>query len=153
MLVAATGPVERSLRRPMPTNIYFGRWTVAEPPARYTARGLAYKTIDIASCGPAKPGGRDFCGVSVATNGTCGAVLFRFLGRHARGDDTLTGRGLWGTQRKTIQIENWGAEGEAGGRQIELYLGDGHSFGGRSDNMPRFHAIYGTHGRAQCVAR
>ena len=141
-LVAATGPVERSLRRPA-ASPYFGHWTVTDPAERFTARGRIYKTIDIAACG------RDFCGVSVADNGACGVTLFRFLGRNANSEG-LNGHGVWGRERKNIRLETWTTDD---GREMELYLGDGHSLGSRSDSMPRFHAVYNQSGRARCIAR
>jgi hypothetical protein len=129
------------------TSPYFGRWTVSEDKPVFTARGRLYKNIDFAPCG------RDFCGVSVDDSGRCGATLFRFLMAHAGGDETLHGHGLWGNQRKNVQIDTWTAEDNPAGRTIELYLGDGHDFGERSDNMPKFHAQYRKAGRAQCIAR
>jgi len=129
------------------TSPYFGRWTVSEDRPVFRARGRLYKTIDFAPCG------RDFCGVSVDDRGRCGATLFRFLMAHAGGDETLHGHGLWGAERKNVQIDTWAEEANPEGRTIELYLGDGHDFGERSDNMPKFHAAYRKAGRAQCTAR
>ena len=126
---------------------YYGRWTVAEDRPVFTARGKLYKTVDIAPCG------NDFCGVSVADNGSCGATLFRFLASHADGETTLHGKGKWGTERKNIQIDTW-EDGETPSlRWINLYLGDGHDFGERSENMPRFHGEYKRTGEARCKAR
>jgi len=129
------------------TSPYFGRWTVSEDRPVFRARGRLYKTIDFAPCG------RDFCWVSVDDRGRCGATLFRFLMAHAGGDETLHGHGLWGAERKNVQIDTWAEEANPEGRTIELYLGDGHDFGERSDNMPKFHAAYRKAGRAQCTAR
>ena len=126
---------------------YFGRWTVSENRPVFTAKGRLYKTVDIAPCG------RDFCGVSVDDRGTCGTTLFRFLMAHADASDTLRGHGMWGGGRKTVQLDNYEDSDAPGGRKIELYLGDGHDFGERSDNMPKFHANYNKAGRAQCNAR
>jgi len=126
---------------------YYGRWTVSEDRPVFTARGRLYKTIDVAPCG------RDFCGVSVGDDGKCGAVLFRFLGRHANSDEELHGHGKWGAEKKNIQIYASAGEGGGNGAYIELYLGDGHDFGGRSDNMPKFHAEYRRLGSAHCVSR
>lgn len=156
MLVSATGPVERSARRDVGTaqaSPFYGHWTIEEPPAHFTARGRAYKAIDIAPCGQPRAGGRDFCGVSVADNGTCGATLFRFLGTHARSQDTLHGHGVWGTQRKNITLDTWEAGAEGGGNHLEVYLGDGYDFDSRNANMPKFHALYRNQGAARCVAR
>ena len=122
---------------------YYGRWAVSEDRPVFTARGRLYKTIDVAPCG------RDFCGVSVADNGKCGAVLFRFLARNAK-EDELQGHGRWGDQQKNIIIY---ADMEDPGNGMELYLGDGHDFGERSGNMPKFRASYRRTGGARCVAR
>ena len=98
--------------------------------------------IDIAPCG------RDFCGVSVADNGSCGSTLFRFYSRR-QANSRLEGHGLWGTVKKDITIESY--EGENPGvHAIDLYLGRGHDFGERSDNMPKFHAEYRRSGEARC---
>ena len=70
-----------------PARPYWGRWTVAEDSPVFSSRGREYKTIDIAPCG------KDFCGVSVADNGKCGAVLFRFLMKRADGQRELRGHG------------------------------------------------------------
>jgi hypothetical protein len=126
---------------------YFGRWAIAEERPVYTARGAAYKMIDIAPCG------RDFCGVSVGAGGVCGATLFRFLSSHRDGMTVLQGHGRWGSGRKNVQIGVVGGETPAVLRSLELYLGDGHDFGGRSDNMPKFHGGYRSLGAAQCTAR
>jgi hypothetical protein len=134
--VASAAPAARSP--------YYGRWTVDEEKPVYTAKGKLYKTIDIAICG------RDFCGVSVGDDGKCGPTLFRFLASHADGESTLHGKGRWGTQRKNVQIDTWQTDEVPGGRLINLYLGDGHDFGERSDNMPRFHAEYRRVGEARC---
>ena len=124
---------------------WYGRWVVAEENPAFTARGQVYKTVDIAPCG------NDFCGVSVGDGGRCGAVLFRFLGHRAATDDSLQGHGRWGTGRKNVMLYSFG--GDAVPRGFELYLGDGYDFGGRSDNMPKFHAEYRRTGAAQCMAR
>jgi hypothetical protein len=126
---------------------YFGRWTVSEDRPVFTARGRLYKTIDFAPCG------RDFCGVSVDDRGRCGVTLFRFLMSHADGTATLHGHGRWGSERKNVQIDTYGDSDNPAGRTIDLYLGDGHDFGERSDNMPKFHGEYRKAGRAQCMAR
>ena len=137
--VASAAPAARSP--------YYGRWTVHEDRPVFTAKGKLYKMIDIAPCG------NDFCGVSVADGGKCGPTLFRFLASHADGETTLHGKGKWGTVRKNVQIDTWTidpSDGEPGGQLINLYLGDGHDFGERSDNMPRFHAEYRRMGEARC---
>ena len=40
----------------------------------------------------------------------------------------------------------------AGPEVLEIFLGDGHEFGGRSDNIPRFHAPYRRLGNAVWTA-
>jgi hypothetical protein len=126
-----------------PTSPYFGRWTVSEERPIFTARGRLYKTIDVAPCG------RDFCGVSVDDRGNCGATLFRFLGSHA-GTDMLSGHGRWGETKKNLEIYRSEDSDTQGGSTFELYLGDGHDFGGRSESMPKFHASYRRLGGANC---
>lgn len=128
---------------------YYGRWTVNENRPAFTARGRLYKTIDIAPCG------NDFCGVSVADSGACGAVLFRFLASHADGKSVLHGHARWGKTRKNVQIQTWELDPAdwPGGRELDLYIGDGYDFGERSDNMPKFHGEYKRIGAARCKAR
>ncbi len=126
---------------------YYGRWTVAEERPVFTPRGRPYKTIDIAPCG------RDFCGVSVDDKGRCGAVLFRFLGRHANSADALRSHGKWGDTQKNIEIYEADETSPAGSFSFELYLGEGRDFGGRSDSMPKFHGTYRRLGAARCIAR
>lgn len=122
-----------------------GRWTVSDDKPVYTARGRAYRTLDIAPCG------KDFCGVSVGDRSRCGPVLFRFAGK--RRDETIfQAHGQWGTERRYIQVERWAAAGsEPAG--MELYLGDSYDLGGRSGSMPRFHANYKPAGAARCTTR
>ncbi|MEQ1497354.1 MAG: hypothetical protein ABL914_01735 [Novosphingobium sp.] len=125
---------------------YFGRWTISDANERFSAKGRPYKTIDIAPCG------KDFCGVSVGDKGQCGPVLFRFLTKNAFAS-MLQGHGKWGSGKKNIQIENWENPEAPGGREMELYLGDGHDFGGRSESMPKFHGQYNRAGAVRCKAR
>jgi hypothetical protein len=125
---------------------HFGRWTVSDPAARFTAKGKLYKTIDIAFCG------KDFCGVSVGDKGQCGPTLFRFLTKNAR-KPMLQGHGKWGNAKKNIQIENWENPESPSGREMEIYVGDGYDFGGRSDSMPKYNAVYKRVGQARCKAR
>lgn len=154
-LVAALGVTTSDLRASnAPRNVaapaqspYYGRWAVSEERPVFTAKGRLYKTIDIAPCG------RDFCGVSVSDANQCGAVLFRFLGSHADGDSTLRGHGRWGAATKTVQIDSYEMEGPPAGRGIDLYLGDGHDFGERSENMPKFHGEYRRLGEGRCTTR
>ena len=115
----------------------------------FTAKGRQYQTIDIAACG------KDFCGVSVAAGGKCGPVLFRFLAKHSDGENELHGHAKWGGALKNVQIATREADpGDwPGGRLIDLYVGDGHDFGDRSDNMPKFHGQYKRMGNARCTAR
>jgi hypothetical protein len=130
------------------TSPYYGRWTVSEDRPVFTTRGRLYKTIDVAPCGG------DFCGVSVDDRGNCGATLFRFLSRHAS-DDTwqLRGHGRWGDAQKNLEIYRVDDSDAGGGKSFELYLGDGHDFGGRSESMPKFHAAYRRLGGATCRTR
>lgn len=128
------------------TSPWYGRWNVAEENPTYTARGMAYKTIDIAPCG------NDFCGVSVGAGGRCGATLFRFFGHRAGEDSSLQGHGRWGGGRKNVVIYSYDTDEANDRKGIELYLGDGYDFGGRSENMPKFHADYRRSGAAQCKA-
>ena len=123
---------------------YFGRWTVNGEKEVFSSRGRFYKTIDIAPCG------RDFCGVSVTANGTCGPTLFRFLARNRRAE-MLRGHGVWGKARKNVTLEAYANEELPGGRVIDLNLGDGYDFGERSDNMPKFTASYRPAGAARCT--
>jgi len=126
-------------------NPIFGRWTVAKVPAVFTARGQTYKTIDIMTCG------HDFCGVSVSDANKCGATLFRFHNRHFNEAEFFSGHGKWGNAIKNIEIE-FDLDSDGAGRSgLEINLGDGHNFGGRSDNMPKFHANYRKLGGAQCT--
>lgn len=128
-------------------NLYVGRWTVSDDKPVFSSRGLAYKTVDIASCG------RDFCGVSVDPQGRCGPVMFRFLAKSIRGKEFLRGHGRWGDMRKTIEISGYAGKDIPGGRGLELNLGDGHDFGSREGSMPKFSAGYRPLGTPRCTAR
>ena len=147
--IAALGCVAAAAQAAAPaTSAWYGRWSVSEDNPTFTARGKLYKTVDIAPCG------NDFCGVSVDDGGKCGATLFRFLGRRALATDTLEGHGRWGTGRKNVVIYPSLDEGlPAAERGFELYLGDGYDFGGRSENMPKFHAGYRRAGAPRCSVR
>lgn len=141
-LATPSGPAPAS-------SLYYGRWSVSEERPVFTMRGREYKTIDIAPCG------KDFCGVSVADNGKCGPLLFRFLGFRARDDADayLKGHGKWGKERKNVVIYGYDdGDTKPITRTLELYLGEGYDFGDRSDNMPRFHANYARRGAAICKA-
>jgi hypothetical protein len=144
MLVVG-GPVEAAA--PGGPSPYFGRWTVDEARPVFTARGRAYKTIDVAPCG------HDFCGVSVDDSGKCGAVLFRFLSKHADGSEELHGHGKWGDAQKNIVIYDATDPEAQSDRRLELYLGDGYDFGERSGNMPKFHARYRRVSGSRCGGR
>lgn len=144
--VAALAPAAPVVAAPGASSLYYGRWTVSEDRPVFTARGRLYKTIDVAPCG------RDFCGVSVDDSGKCGPMLFRFLGKHAATDD-LHGHGKWGDQQKNIVIMSYGMADSGENAGFELYLGDGYNLGGRSANMPKFHAEYRRLGTAKCTAR
>lgn len=127
---------------------WYGRWIISEDRPAFTSRGRAYKTIDIAPCG------KDFCGVSVADDGKCGTVLFRFFGYRAKEDSYLQGHGKWGSVRKNVVIYSYDvSEGGPAKWEIELYLGEGYDFGGRSENMPKFHGVYRRDAAAQCLSR
>ena len=144
--LALSGPVQGA-PAPGKASPYYGRWTVDEERPVFTARGRLYKTIDVSPCG------RDFCGVSVDDGGKCGAVLFRFLAKHADGSEELHGHGKWGDAQKNIVIYDATDPEAQNNRRIELYLGDGHDFGERSGNMPKFHSTYRRLGGARCVAK
>jgi hypothetical protein len=123
------------------TSPYYGRWTVDEERPVFSARGIMYKTIDVAPCG------KDFCGVSVDAKGKCSATLFRFFGHRANdGEDRLQGHGKWGNAKKKIVIYG-------GGEGFELYLGDSYDLGDRSGNMPKFQGSYRKLGSAKCATR
>lgn len=144
IVLALVSSVAVSARMAAPSP-YFGRWTVSDPAEKFTAKGKPYKTIDIATCG------KDFCGVSVGDKRQCGAVLFRFLSTHAR-EGMLHGHAPWGTAKKNIQIETYEYD-ETPGPEVEIYVGDGYDFGGRSDSMPKYNAVYRRIGEARCKAR
>lgn len=145
-LVSAGGQPAAAAPGGSGTSPYYGRWQVSDADARFSARGRAYRTIDIAPCG------RDFCGVSVSDAGACGATLFRFLTKNNHGDSRLQGHGSWGTIKKNVVIDLYKGEVPADST-LQLYLGNGWDFGERSDNMPMFEAGYSPRGRAQCTAR
>ena len=146
LFIAMLAPVAPAMAGGPAASLYHGRWTVSEDRPVFTARGAAYKTIDIAACG------RDFCGISVDDRGRCGAVLFRFLGKHAA-TETLRGHGRWGTEQKNIVLMSYGISDSGENTGFELYLGDGYNLGSRSGSMPKFHAEYKRLGTARCVAR
>ena len=127
-------------------NVYLGRWTVADEKPVFSSRGIYYKTFDIAPCG------KDYCGVSVGKNGACGPVLFRFLAKNVVGENGLNGHGRWGNQTKNVEIYATRDDSD-GSRYLSLNLGDGHDFGERSGNMPKYSAGYSPQGAAHCVAR
>ena len=138
---AVSGIVMAAARDVGAASPYYGRWTVDEARPVFTPRGREYRTIDIAPCG------RDFCGVSVAANGTCGPTLFRFLSSHNDGETQLQGHARWGNQRKNVVINSFD------NRRFGLYVGDGYDFGDRSDNMPLFHSDYRRTGGSRCTVR
>lgn len=125
---------------------YYGRWVVDDTEARFSTRGLEYKTIDIAPCG------KDFCGVSVNDAGKCGKTLFRFLSKN-KNADMLKGHGKWGSARKNVVIYNWDDGGTPPNRTMQLYLGDGYDFGDRGGSMPMYESQYRRSGVARCSAR
>lgn len=124
---------------------YFGHWTqtVLDTPA--SAKGKLYRSIDVAPCG------KDFCGVSVADDGSCGPTLFRFLTIHAS-DEELKGHGKWGDAKKIVVIDYVKAEGEE--PYVMLGLGEPDlDFTGREGSMPTFQANYAVKGTAHCTAK
>jgi len=128
-------------------NVYEGRWTVSDEKPVFSAKGLYYKTFDIAPCG------KDFCGVSVDANGKCGPVLFRFLSKSIKAEQGLNGHGRWGNQKKNVEIYAYWDKQSQGGRWMSFNLGDGHDFGERSGNMPKYTAGYSPVGAAHCVVK
>ena len=126
---------------------YVGRWTVSDDKPVFSARGMLYKTIDVAPCG------KDYCGVSVGKNGACGPVMFRFLATSIKSGNSLSGHGRWGDARKNIEIYQYAEKQARGGKVMGVNLGDGHDFGERSGNMPKFSAEYRPVGAAHCVVR
>ncbi len=89
----------------------------------------------------------------MGANGACGPTLFRFLSSHRDGTTMLQGHGRWGNETTNIQINVYDGETATAPKVIELYVGDGHDFGGRSENMPKFHGNYRRLGAARCQAR
>jgi hypothetical protein len=128
---------------------YPGRWTVApqewqEDEEPVSERGLIYKTFDVAPCG------KDLCGVSVAANGACGETLFKISGKKAANPDYLSGRTKWGKKKKNLVV--YVIPGDTPEeRSFELYIGDGHDFGERSENIPKYYAYYKSAGAARCI--
>jgi hypothetical protein len=122
---------------------YFGRWTFNGKDQKFSSKGVMYKTIDVAPCGD------NFCGVSVAEDGTCGPTLFRFLGEHAK-NETLNGHGLWGSDRKFINIESYVDDKQK--TNIHVDLGDTADVGSREGSEPKFYADYYVTGKATCTA-
>lgn len=129
---------------------YPGRWTVVvndDPdaePEPVSERGLVYKTFDMAPCG------KDLCAVSVSDAGTCGPTLFKISAKKAANFDYLEGRAMWGKKKKNLVI--YMARGDTPDQNsFDLYIGDGHDFGERSDNIPKYYAYYTPAGAARCV--
>jgi hypothetical protein len=123
---------------------FFGHWTVSEENPKFSKKGILYKSIDVAPCW------NDFCGVSVADDGSCGPTLFRFLMSHAN-DEELEGHGKWGNEKKKIVISYFKpSDGEP---YVMLALGeDDVDFTGREGSMPAFSTEYHVTGKAHCVA-
>ena len=123
---------------------YFGRWTVSDDKPVFSSKGKFYKTFDIAPCG------KDFCGVSVDDNNTCGPTLFRFLTIHAT-NENLTGHGLWGSVKKKLQISYAIPDNDK--PYISIGLGsDDMDITGREGSVPTFEANYKSVGEASCTA-
>lgn len=107
-----------------------------------SSKGKLYKTVDIAPCG------KDFCGVSVADDGSCGPTLFRFLMIHAN-TDYLVGHGRWGNEKLKLILTP--TTSDAGQHGVLLGLGDKtFDFEGREGSMPRFKSEYKNEGSATC---
>jgi len=124
------------------TNQYYGRWTVNDGKPAYSSKGVLYKTIDIAPCG------KDFCGVSVADDQSCGQVLFRFLTTHTA-DEELVGHGKWGKAKKKLELGYAKAENDA--PSLYLALGsDDMDLSGREGSIPTFQADYKRLGEVAC---
>jgi hypothetical protein len=145
ILLAATGlalTLGANVARADDAN-YMGRWTVNEEKPVYSSKGKLYKTIDVAPCG------KDFCGVSVSEDKTCGKTLFRFLTIHAD-NVNLTGHGLWGTAKKKLQLEYSLVDDKT--PSLGLGLGeDSMDFGGREGSDPLFDSSYKKIGDAACL--
>jgi hypothetical protein len=124
--------------------VYIGRWTVSDDKPVFSSRGIYYKTFDIAACG------KDFCGISVGKSGNCGPVLFRFTAKSINSESGLNGHGRWGNAKKNVEIYGLRTKDTPGGRFLSLNLGDGHDFGERSGNMPKFSAVYRPLGAPRC---
>ena len=126
------------------TDQYYGRWTVSDEKPAYSSKGILYKTIDVAPCG------ENICGVSVADDNSCGAVLFRFLTTHAD-DEELVGQGKWGKAKKKLQLGYATLENET--PHMYLALGsDDMDLSGREGSIPTFQADYERHGDVACTA-
>ena len=127
------------------TSHFFGRWTVSDDKPVYSSKGKIYKTFDVAPCG------KDFCGVAVADDNSCGRTLFRFLTIHADNEE-ITGHGMWGAQKKKLQV-GYVAPQDA---KPYVYLGlgaDDMDFSGREGSTPTFQANYKSAGEAKCMAK
>ncbi|HMI41896.1 MAG TPA: hypothetical protein VK485_11790 [Sphingomicrobium sp.] len=120
---------------------------MAEDKPIFSAKGRLYKTVDVVRCGG------DVCGVSVAHNGACGSLLFRFHSATLAREDLPRGHGRWGTAKKNLVLSSWKDPDMPGGRRMNIDLGDGYNFGERSGNMPKYSAEYRPTGSARCVAR
>jgi len=124
---------------------FFGRWTVSDDKSVYSSKGKIYKTFDVAPCG------KDFCGVAVADDNGCGQTLFRFLTIHS-GNEEITGHGIWGGQKKKLQV---GYVAPQDGKPY-VYLGlgaDDMDFSGREGSEPTFQANYKNIGAAKCLVK
>jgi hypothetical protein len=124
---------------------YFGHWTLMEDKPDVSSKGKLYHAIDVAPCG------KDFCGVSVAEDGSCGPTLFRFLTIHAR-DQQLKGHGKWGEIKKTVVIDYINLDPQP--PYVMLGLGEPDlDFTGREGSMPTYEANYSVKGAAHCTAK
>lgn len=134
------------------STLLYGRWQTNQQDQQFSRNGRAYRSVDIVPCGAG------FCGVSVASNGACGATLFRFPSHRRSTDDQIRGRAIWGSAPKNLAIEYHDKDhpSEYDGddqRVLQIYLGNGHSFSERGGSMPVFVTTYDPHGAARCRAR
>jgi hypothetical protein len=126
---------------PSQTYPLYGQWQSTDPASNFSARGMPYRTIDIAPCGSG-----DFCGVSVGATGACGATLFRFYIKHLQdGDSRIQGHAAWGNRNEEAQT--W-----FDSDNFAIVLGHNADVTGRSGSIPIFNTQYHKTGEAKCTA-
>lgn len=124
---------------------YFGHWTQTALDSPVSSKGKLYTSIDVAPCG------KDFCGVSVAADGSCGPTLFRFLTIHASNEE-LKGHVKWGNAKKTVVIDY--VKNDVEPPYVMLGIGEPDlDFSSREGSMPIFSANYTVKGEAHCFAK